>query len=240
MFYLHAICREFQFVTIVNHWSPKLEKTIEKPLLPMVDPARNHRWWWWEFSKTIAIPSLEKNNHRHSIALKNWTSLRSCADYWGVGGGLQEISKYFYDFDNTSKYFNDFDNTSKYFCFKIPTFFFWLEALIPCLPHSLASICALKKTQSQHRVASNFQPGELNSENTCDETGTGWWGFCEPCWWSRQLQVLRWHRPQGLGFLPQDCELLRSETAAASHSPLRPIIQIIIQIVHELYPQLLF
>ena len=124
-------------------------------------------------------------------------------------------------------------------CFS-PTFFFWLEALIPCLPHSLASICALKKTQSQHRVASNFQPGELNSENTCDETGTGWWGFCEPCWWSRQLQVLRWHRPQGLGFLPQDCELLRSETAAASHSPLRPIIQIIIQIVHELYPQLLF
>ena len=43
----------------------------------MVDPARNHRWWWWEFSNTIAIPSLEKNNHRHSIALKNLPSFRS-------------------------------------------------------------------------------------------------------------------------------------------------------------------
>ena len=26
----------------------------------MVDPARNHRWGWWEFS-------LEKNNHRHRL-----------------------------------------------------------------------------------------------------------------------------------------------------------------------------
>ena len=43
----------------------------------MVDPSRNHQWWWWEFLKTIAIPSLEKNNHRHSIALKNWPSFRS-------------------------------------------------------------------------------------------------------------------------------------------------------------------
>ena len=68
---------------IINHCEPlvpKIGKTIEKPSLPMVDPARNHRWWWWKFSMTIAIPSLEKNNHHHSIALKNWPLFRSMPD----------------------------------------------------------------------------------------------------------------------------------------------------------------
>ena len=77
--YLRAICRKYQFAAIVNHWSSKLEK-----------PLKNHRCQWLippgtidgdgkTFSKTIAIPSLEKNNHRHSIALKNWPSFRSIA-----------------------------------------------------------------------------------------------------------------------------------------------------------------
>ena len=42
----------------------------------MVDPTKNHQWWWWEIFKTITIPSLEKSNHRHSIAMKNWPSLQ--------------------------------------------------------------------------------------------------------------------------------------------------------------------
>ena len=58
--------------------------------------------------------------------------------------------------------------------------------------------------------------------STCDETGRGWWGFCEPCWWSRPLLVERWRPLQDHGFLPQDCELLQFGTEAVSHSPLRP------------------
>ena len=110
-----------------------------------------------------------------------------------------------------------FDHTSKYFCFKIPTFCFWLEALIPCLPHSFTSIFALK-----HPGISTRNICRWNSWNTCVETGRGLSGFCEPYWWSLQLLVWRWPRLQGHEFLPRHCELLQSETAAVSHSPLRP------------------
>ena len=79
-----------------------------------------------------------------------------------------------------------FDHTSKYFCFKIPTFCFWLEALIPCLPHSFTSIFALK-----HPGISTRNICRLKSWNTCVETGRGWSGFCEPYWWSLQLLVWR-------------------------------------------------
>ena len=57
-------------ITIVNHWSSNLEK-----------PWKNHCCQWLSryhsingdgenFQKNIAIPSLEKTNHCHSIALK--------------------------------------------------------------------------------------------------------------------------------------------------------------------------
>ena len=77
-------------ISVCNHREPlvpKIGKPIEKLSLPMVDPARNHRWRWWEFSKTITISSLEKNNHHHSIVLKNWPSFRSTGndlDRWGI------------------------------------------------------------------------------------------------------------------------------------------------------------
>ena len=67
---LPAMCRKIDFVakypffssvTIVNQ---KNWKTIEKPSLPMVDPTKNHRWWWWDIFK----------NHRHSIVRKIWPS----------------------------------------------------------------------------------------------------------------------------------------------------------------------
>ena len=74
------VCREiciFSSVTIVNHWFPKMGK-----------PSKNHRCRWLippktingdgeKFSKTIAIPSLRKYDHRHSIATKNWPSFQS-------------------------------------------------------------------------------------------------------------------------------------------------------------------
>ena len=64
--------------------------------------------------------------------------------------------------------------------------------------------------------------GEWKRWSTCDETGRGWWGFCEPCCWSRPLLVEKWRRLQDRGFLPQDCESLQFGTEAVSHSPLRP------------------
>ena len=80
-FHWRAFCREFHFLWKTrNHREPlvlKIGKTIEKPSLPMVEQVPFHQWWWWEFSKTIAIPSLEKKNHHHSIALKNWPTLQS-------------------------------------------------------------------------------------------------------------------------------------------------------------------
>ena len=74
--------------TIANHCSPKLRK-----------PPKNHYCWWLippgtiagdgdKFSKTIAIPSLEKNNHRHSIALQNWPSFRSSLQTMQIITGL--------------------------------------------------------------------------------------------------------------------------------------------------------
>ena len=74
------VCREirvFSSVTIVNHWFPKIAK-----------PSKNHRCRWLippktidgdgkKFSKTIAIPSLGKYDHHHSIATKNWPSFQS-------------------------------------------------------------------------------------------------------------------------------------------------------------------
>ena len=77
MFYLHAICREFQFVTIMKHWSLKLEKPLKNYrcqwlILPgTIDgdgenfqkPLPFHRWR----KTTIAIPSPLKIDHRSGL-----------------------------------------------------------------------------------------------------------------------------------------------------------------------------
>ena len=84
--YLRAICRKFQFVTIVNHWSPKLEKPLKNHrcqwlILPgTIDgdgenfqiPSPFHHWR----KTTIAIPSPWKIDHRSGLLwLKLPTSL---------------------------------------------------------------------------------------------------------------------------------------------------------------------
>ena len=92
------VCREiciFSSVTIVNHWFPKMGK-----------PSKNHRCRWLippktingdgeKFSKTIAIPSLRKYDHRHSIATKNWPSFQSNCEIWVALQETESINKLF-------------------------------------------------------------------------------------------------------------------------------------------------
>ena len=86
-------CHKIRFVTILRIFrsfsrskpsltiAPEFGKTIEKPLISMVDLQKNIQWWWSRDGKTIekpsmamvpwkkniTIPSLWKNDHRRSL-----------------------------------------------------------------------------------------------------------------------------------------------------------------------------
>ena len=101
-------CKLFYvFWTGQNHCWPScqtLVKTIEKPLMSMVNQWKNIQWWWFSGNKTIekpliamvpskkfiTIPSLWKYDHRWSL----FQSIQTIYFLWGYDPGNMSVSTY--------------------------------------------------------------------------------------------------------------------------------------------------